>query len=588
MSKTAHQSFFDKCRQWEKVFLSIRDDVVDVEKSATFIPKTHEGIRGLVAYTEAAVFGSRPYGKAIARKAKGANNENKVTKLVDYQVDHADFEEISDLIFQDAFSYGSAPHLKTWEYETGLVPKMNQRIVGIDQNSELVVEDYLERDENGDIVMEEGEIFDGLKIYRIRIYDFFPPADATSHRPKDWLFAIRRYWASAKQLKEAGYYKNLDKLSTIGTGETKQTEQYTTQQKEDFRISQTGSHIKEYECLEYYTDRKIYAKIVGAEFLIRNQNNLYLKKPVGMGVIFPKTDRPWGFGMIEPSELMQKSFNNVVDVTMDEFNIEDNKPVIVSDDVQWDTINTGIRQRQIVKVAAGVDTRAAVSFVPPGGITQSAFQLITLFHAFLQSTLAFPDLAKGIPQMGIDTATEARVLQFNVSSLLQYFIKNLERSYAKPLFETTLSYCQLFLDSTKTYRILGENGAMEELTISPSEILGEYEFIFDWANREVNADVQISHINSFLQTLNQIQAFTPLHILILQKQLQNLRIHNKEDIDQALKLTYQQMQERQVQEMQAEGIGSGKTGQQPTNLTDVMQLVASSTAPNVQAGVPPT
>ena len=176
-SDDAHKAKKQKFKEYEKEFLSRRDDISDLEVSNTFVPKTYEAIRGIQASIEEMVFSSRPFGRAVARLADKAPSENKVSKIVDYYLDHAEFAEISNLVFQDAIVIGSSPYLKVWENETGLVPKMGKRITGLDPLTlQYTFEDFIMRDDNGDIVMEDGEIFDGYRIIPIRVYDWFPPA----------------------------------------------------------------------------------------------------------------------------------------------------------------------------------------------------------------------------------------------------------------------------------------------------------------------------------------------------------------------------------------------------------------------------
>src|SRR4030067_2527273 len=532
-SDDAHKNKKDKFKEYEREFLSRRDDIADVEVSNTYVPKTYEAIRGIQASIEEMVFSSRPFGRAVARLADKAPLENKVSKIVDYYLDHADFAEVSDLIFQDALVIGSSPYLKVWENETGLVPKMGKRITGLDPLTlQYTFEDYIMRDDSGDIVMEDGEIFDGYRIIPIRIYDWFPPAGADNHFVDKWPYVVRRFWATRLEWEQAGIYKNVDRIH--GGGANRGSEEFTSQQRDDLRLTYYVPEQNEYECLEYYTNEKIYAKIKGGDFLIRNDSNPYLRKPVGCAMIYPKKDSPWGMGLVEMTQLLQRTYNVLVDSLIDETNIQRNKPVVISEDVDWNTINQGIRQNQIVRVASGVDVRSAVSFIPENQIIPSAFQLIAMFGNYLQSSLAFTDLAKGLPQQGMDTATEIATQSQNMGIVIKFFTKNLERTFAKNVFRDALRYCQLFLTEEKAYRILGDRGGSDTLTISPSEILGDYDFWFDWSSREINATVQIAHISNFMQSLNQIQVFTPIHGLLVEAELRNFNIWDKEKIQKAV------------------------------------------------------
>ena len=202
----------------------------------------------------------------------------------------------------------------------------------------------------------------------------------------------------------------------------------------------------------------------------------------------------------------------------------------------------------------------------------------------MQSSLAFTDLAKGLPQQGMDTATEVATQSANMGLIIKFFMKNFERTYGKNVFRDCLRYCQLFLTEEKAYRIAGPGGSAEILNISPSEILGDYDFWFDWSTREVNARIQIAEISNFMQSLNQIQTFTPIHGLLVQAQLRNLNMWNKEETEQAVKDTFQQMQ--QVQMMQAKGpVDVANAGSPPTDLATILSNIQSGQAPNVQPGV---
>ena len=115
--------------------------------------------------------------------------------------------------------------------------------------------------------------------------------------------------------------------------------------------------------------------------------------------------------------------------------------------------------------------------------------------------------------------------------------------------------------------------------------MGDYDFWFDWSSREINATVQIAHISNFMQSLNQIQVFTPIHGLLVEAELRNFNIWDKEKIQKAVEETFKQMQE--VQAMQNAQPGQTPApGSPPSTLEDVLSNIQSGIAPQVQSGVP--
>jgi len=570
-----------------QAFLTFKPDeeILDATKSNQVIPKPFEIVRAGKAQLSAAIVGrQRPYGRAVGRRPQDTG-ASSVGWLIDWQLQQNHWDYLIQEIITNTLCYGAQPLQIPWDRQTNYVFKTEPTFMQIspDMPPIPVGEKLVTR--NGEPVYDEATIYEGNVIRMVPFDDFGWDLEGTTvnwnHLGKlPCKFIYRKFYATKEQLKREKnafgeeLYKNLDLLPEQ-PGESRLTETYAKSKRQAFQMPTESLRKNQYLCVEFTFPTRIITKVIGEPYLIRNDFN-----PYGfINWIIPKVmdvdGELLGMSVLRPVEKLCRANDNVLDDVINEFNMEDNKLWLANSDYVDPWVNDfRTRPNAVMWYHGQVKRQDAIDAISTKGIAGEGMNLMATLTRFIQNGAAYGEILSGNPPLGLETASETITLARSISLIYQGYLKALEATMGKPLWEMMHKNNQKFMEIEQAIKIVGTDGSLiQELVISPDQIEGDYSFYFEWANKEMMRDMKIAQINQLIASLGSIQNWNPLVAELAKMVIEQLQeFSNQDDLQKKLDQTIQMaMIDKQMamQAMQAKAAGSPPS---PANLPKATPL----------------
>lgn len=556
------------------------EEILDETKSNQVIPKPFEMVRATKAQLAAEVVGrQRPYGRAVGRRPMD-ESADEISWLNDWQLQENDWEYLIHPILTNTACYGTQPLQITWGTKNTFAFKTEPIMFQpVPELPPIPMGERLVR-RNGEPVYESVPIYEGNIIRPIPFDDFGWDLEGTTVNcnglgglPCRWVY--RKFWATKEDLKKETnpfgepLYKNLD-LLTDNPGENRLSENYAKEKRTAFQMPDESLRKNQYLCVEFTFPTRIITKVTTEPFLIRNDFN-----PYGcINYIIPKLidvdGELLGMSILRPVLKLCRALDAAVDDVLNEFELEDNKMWLANSDYVDVWANDFRTRSNSVMWYHGQDIKGTDVLTPVSskGIAGEGMALMTILTRFIQNGGAYSDLLSGNPPEGLNLATETIALTRAIGLIYQGYLKVLEATLGKPLFEMMHKNNQRFMEAEQAIKIVGRDGGIiKELMVSPDSQEGEYSWYFDWAQKEMMRDAKIAQINQLIASVGSIQNWNPLVAELAKMVIEQLQeFTNQDDLQKKLDQTIEMaMMEKRAMFLMAQqkAIGSPKN---PTNL----------------------
>jgi len=465
-SQTFQSPYFEKFKEYYKQYRSyVAETDKTTNRSNLFIPYTYHIIETVVPKLILSVFTSRPYVKTMPLGLPSELREKraeKMNKLLDYQFQQKiHLMPICTDVFKTAAIYGTAVTKQSWDFREREVIKRRNRVV----NGAPIEGLY-------DDVLVKSVTNDDPKVTLIPLLDFFFDPACTSI--EDSRYDIHRYWEDLNELQEKkdqapDLYKNIDKLD-----EKDEVGATSEDMLASIGISAGKNKRKGIEIWEYWTDGWV-VKVANKDMVIYSARNPYfhMKKPFARWVDNPVPGEFYGIGEVEAIKVLQEELNTTRNQRIDNVSFVLNK--------MWKILRgANVDTTQLVSRPAGfieVDELNDIEEVTFEDVTQSAYQEEAVIKADMDRTTGVNDTERGTQTSRRETATTMSILA-NAGNE-RFKLKTLLTEYGgfHEMVNQIVGLNQQYIDRPKEILLLGDDGSMDNDTITPEEIWGQWAIV---------------------------------------------------------------------------------------------------------------
>ncbi len=427
----------------------------------------------------------------------------------------------------------------------------------------------------GERAFEVQEIRDGFCLNNIHIQDFYLPKNAREAETDPW--AAKIFSASItdlrNELKSDGSFKynNLDRLEGGNKrGDSSEMQRQGEALKRD--LPATPTYKTSYDIIEFCTDNWIFYVPEGANYIIGKEKNPYRRKPYHIARVELLNGEPYGFSPTRANHLMTRTFNEVVDIIMDQAFLEDNKCFVVNAELV-DDFEVGAVQGGIIHINgldAAMDVANAIRPIETRAIASELLQLVSMLDGYRQQGAGRPNSAVGMPVQGAETAYENAQLAEGSTVSVVDMAENLVETMLRPIYEDLFHLAKINFTGKKDMALTDEQGEIKQmLTVYPQEVYGEHNFEFDFLSRYKNQIEERAAYANLLQVWGNVTNVDEVSALLMKNLLINSGISDMDAIDKALTGAIQQRRMIEMLTLQAKlappqgkGSNSPKTGQE--------------------------
>jgi len=582
LSISAYQDLKSKFTEYYFDYLSYKEDVQDKLKSNTFIPLPYVAVVILKAALKRAILATRPYGRVIPSPFN-ADLSWRLSLLYDELLNDAQYRKFIDIAMQDCLIYGNAIYMVTHELTEKLQPTFKFNVTSEELEPEF--------DEDGNRVWRPEVIKDGICLTNIHIQNFYLPPKALSAELAKWNSVLHQM--TYDEIKDMEDVQNLDRLKELKG--TKRQDTNETQRYESATHKASGHPTTEdtYDIYQYVTDKKIFYKPAGANFLItKPRNNPYNCKPFHIAQVMPLNSEPYGLSPTGSGHLMSHTVNEVVDVIMDGLWLEDNKCFVVNQQKVND-FELRARQGNIIHVNMDEsdDVRKHVYPIETRAIATEVMQLLEWFHLIHQKASGGISSGAGIPIPGAETAYENAALMQGALARVPDYLDNLEESLGQTLFNDIAHILKIYSNQTRKIPVYGDNNeTVKEIDVIPSEVYSHYKFQLEWVGRERQRIEERAQLVQLLQVVGNMTNINEITQPIIENLLILSGIRDKERIDNAIKAVIERNKMIQLMEARQKS-GEGGEGSPESMIggeSNLEKMIGDSMGQSVNSMSPET
>jgi len=325
----------------------------------------------------------------------------------------------------------------------------------------------------------------------------------------------------------------------------------------------TDTFGKTLDVVEFVTDNHIFHVPEGADFLILKERNPYRRKPYHIARVEQLNGEPFGFCPNRANHLMTRTFNEIVDILMDQLFLEDNKAFVINEEL-IDDFEVGAAQGNLIHVKGmdpGVDVQTALKVIETRAITTEVLPLLRMFDEIHQVTAARSNMAAGMPVQGVETAYENARLEEGEGHRVLDMASNLINTALKPIYDDLFHLAQINYTRETPIEILNDQGGFAEklpygvenpFVVGPSELYGaKLTYQFEFIGKERTKIEERAAIINLLQVWGNMVNIDPVTILLMKKLLINFNMEDTAKIEEALQQSIQMRLMMQQMEMQA-------------------------------------
>lgn len=581
-SRNYWSEFKDLCTELYFDFLAYKESIRDKTKSNTFVPLPYVDVRTNKARIKRIFTATRPYG-TVKSVPYDPMLSFKLSHFASDELDATNYKRFLDIAVQDALIYPGAIFQTTWEKKYKNLPAFD--IMGGMMGMPPIRMPRFDI-ETGERAFEMQEIRDGFCLTNIHIQDFYLPKNSKEAETDPW--AAKVFSASItdlqNELKIDGSYKyyNLERLAGGGTkrGDSSEMQRQGAALKRD--LPSVATYKESYDIIEFCTDNWIYYVPEGSDFLIGKEKNPYRKKPYHIARVELLNGEPYGFSPTRANHLMTRTFNEVIDIIMDQAYLEDNKCWIVNSDLV-DDFEIGAIQGGIIHVNGldgAIDVANAIKPVETRALASELLQLVNLFDTYRQLGAGRPNSSVGLPVQGAETAYENAQLAEGSTVSIVDMAENLVETMLRPIYEDLFHLAQIAFTGKKDISITDEQGEIKQiLTIYPQEVYGDHNYEFDFLARYKNQIEERAAYANLLQVWGNVANVDEVSALLMRNLLINSGIPDMEAVDKALAAAIQQRRMMEMLMLQAKmGMGQNEQGNSPKTGQESVHDASSNTA----------
>ena len=139
----------------------------------------------------------------------------------------------------------------------------------------------------------------------------------------------------------------------------------------------------------------------------------------------------------------------------------------------------------------------AADIIRPPEVASLGFQIMGAVKSYIEE---YPGL-QNVPITGRKAALHIQALQEQYLVPIQQVVENLEETVMSPWLKKAYNRIQQFLNKAEIVKVTGKNGMKYWRTISPENLVGDYNFYWRGANQTTNLHVKSQQIAQYLNTL---------------------------------------------------------------------------------------
>lgn len=575
-SRSDWREFKNLCTELYFDFLAYKESIDDKTKSNTFIPQSYVDIQVNKARLKKLITMVKPYARVKPMPFDPALSF-RLSHWASHMLDEADFEKFLDILIQDALTYPGAIFQASWGVEYKNLPAFDEQEIfpgaSIRQARFEIDPDKPWNPESGQPppirrAFENQEVREGLFLENINIQDFYLPGNSREAETDPWAGKI--YSTDLVSLSRtinpdgSPKYMNLEKLGEVGEtkrGDTAETTRMKQPVQRDHpKIDTFGKTL---DIIEFVTDDHIFHVPEGADFLILKERNPYRRKPYHIARVEQLNGEPFGFCPNRANHLMTRTYNEIVDIIMDQLFLEDNKSFVINEE-RIDDFEVGATQGNLIHVKQlepGEDVRSNIFALETRAITTEVFPLLKMFDDMHQVTAARSNMAAGMPVQGVETAYETARIEEGEGHRILDMASNLINTALRPMLDDLFHLAQINYAQGNPIEILNDQGGFAEklpygvenpFVVGPSELYGaKLTYHFDFIGKERRKIEERAAIINLLQVWGNMVNIDPVSVLLMKKLLINFDMEDTAKIDEALNQSIQLRLMIQQAEMQA-------------------------------------
>lgn len=165
---------------------------------------------------------------------------------------------------------------------------------------------------------------------------------------------------------------------------------------------------------------------------------------------------------------------------------------------------------EVIEVETSQDLRNAVMYVDVPNISPDVYAGMQMFREMGQNATRIRDSASGKAPEGAETLGEVQILQGSSNISINDYLKQIESTYVRPLYQMRNKINSWTLDTDYVIRVIGEKG-IEWRTLSPAQIRSSVDFVCEASSREMERGVISQQIIQAMQpTIQLMQMYAQL------------------------------------------------------------------------------
>ena len=466
----------------------------------------------------------KPYVRVRGQEPADDEPARGIQIYQNYQYGLAKYKQMIYKAASQVYKYGTCIVKYGWKYETGR--KMIYQPVFPDYPEAGIVP-----------VMQDVVTYDNIFFDVVDLFDFWIDPEAIDIDEAEWCAdRVRRTIDYLEGKAKQGIYKNIaalkaDLMNGIEDTGGSENDPFKIEKRNiEGHHANLGGLLKPVEIKTYYTNDRI-VSIANDKFIIRDEENIYGRKPFRRGVIIGNEHEFYGIGLIEAGASLARLLEDILNNGLDSLNFVIN-PERIIDETRIDDAELTSQPGNVIHTVGDVNTAIRWSEMPD--ISQSLFQFFALLNEVSKRGTGITDYITG-QGGGSDTATEAQLMTSQSTLRINSHIEMFGDTLVGPLAGDVHELNKYFVTDEKYVRVtaMGKN-PYELVRITPDMFGANVDFVWEHEGRELDQMVQVQQLNQALAQANAMPSLWMIAPIIFGKILEQYGYHDNEEIIQAV------------------------------------------------------
>jgi hypothetical protein len=246
---------------------------------------------------------------------------------------------------------------------------------------------------------------------------------------------------------------------------------------------------KDFVILYRYWEDDRYVVMANGHTILRDAENPYndKRKPFVSASCFPTLKEFYGQGLLAPIQYLQEELNTLRNIALDQGKLNLHGVWAVDESVTLSDADLAVFPGKTVSTEF-INGRPAIEQIFQNQLPPDFERLESRTQKDIQSTLAINDYMIGAGSGSAGTASEAAMLNASAANRFRLQALIAQDEYVVEVADMFLARRQQFLEESKVFRVLGEQG-YEYPEIGPEEIAGRYDFTPIGSQAQPNKEV---------------------------------------------------------------------------------------------------